>query len=196
MNHRHLLPNEIDLLLDGDVGFGQTPLRAHARACEQCRSALDDARRIVAHLDHLPHVAPAAYFADRVMAQVQVFEPAHVAAANAARRWVPRSRPMRVLAAATALSLGFFISVAALWLATNAQAVAFLADLMLQRARRMALGGVSDVAAGALGAPALAALRAAGDMGLAAAAGGFLLAVVIAALGLRAVAGASRRRRA
>ena len=196
MNHRHLLPNEIDLLLDGDVGFGQTPLRAHARTCEHCRAQLTDARRIVAQLDHLPHVAPSALFADRVMSRVQVFEPAHVTAVNAARQWVPRSRPMRVLAAAGALSVGFVISAAVLWLATNAQAVAFLADLMFKRARQIALGGVSDVVSGALGAPALAALRAGGDFGLVAAAGGFLAAVVIAALGLRALAGASRRRRA
>lgn len=196
MNHRHLLPNEIDLLLDGDVGFGQTPLRAHARTCEHCRAELDKARRIVAQLDHLPHVAPSALFADRVMTRVQVFEPAHVAAVNAARQWIPRSAPMRVLAAAGGLSIGFVISVAALWLASNAQAVVFLAELVFQRARQMALGGVGTVVAGALGGPALAALRAGGELGVAAAAGGFFLAVVFAVFGLRAVAGASRRRRA
>ena len=32
MNHRHLLPDEIDLLLDDEVGFGVTPLQGpHSR---------------------------------------------------------------------------------------------------------------------------------------------------------------------
>ena len=33
MNHRHLLPDEIDLLLDDEVGFGVAPLKAHVRDC-------------------------------------------------------------------------------------------------------------------------------------------------------------------
>ena len=32
MQHRHLLPNEIDLLVDGDTGFGVQPLREHVAA--------------------------------------------------------------------------------------------------------------------------------------------------------------------
>ena len=38
MNHRHLLPAEIDLLLDEEVGFGVSPLRAHVQACADCRA--------------------------------------------------------------------------------------------------------------------------------------------------------------
>ena len=43
MQHRHLHPNEIDLLLDGEVGFGVAPLRAHVEGCAECRAKLDDA---------------------------------------------------------------------------------------------------------------------------------------------------------
>ena len=38
MNHRHLLPDEIDLLLDDEVGFGVAPLKAHIRDCADCRA--------------------------------------------------------------------------------------------------------------------------------------------------------------
>ena len=38
VNHRHLLPNEIDLLVDGEAGFGVAPLRAHVAECDECRA--------------------------------------------------------------------------------------------------------------------------------------------------------------
>ena len=70
MNHRHLLPDEIDLLLDDEVGFGVTPLKAHIRDCAQCRTQVDEARRFVGALEDLPHFAPSHTFTDRVMSQV------------------------------------------------------------------------------------------------------------------------------
>jgi hypothetical protein len=51
MQERHLLPNEIDLLLDGEVGFGVSPLRAHVDDCATCRSRLADARVVVEALE-------------------------------------------------------------------------------------------------------------------------------------------------
>ena len=75
MQQRHLLPNELDLLLDGEVGFGVAPLRVHAADCPACRARLADARVVVDALEGLPHFAPTARFTDQVMAQVQVIEP-------------------------------------------------------------------------------------------------------------------------
>ena len=69
MNHRHLLPNEIDLLVDGEAGFGVAPLRAHILECGECRERLDDARVVVEALEALPHFAPNARLAERVMAR-------------------------------------------------------------------------------------------------------------------------------
>ena len=89
MNHRHLLPNEIDLLLDGEVGFGVSPLRAHVDECEDCQARLTRSRRVVDVLEDLQHFAPTPRFADRVMAQVQIVEPWHVSAVDTARRFVP-----------------------------------------------------------------------------------------------------------
>ena len=53
MNHRHLLPNEIDLLLDGEVGFGVAPLRAHVDGCEDCQARLARSRKVVDALEDL-----------------------------------------------------------------------------------------------------------------------------------------------
>ena len=68
MNHRHLLPDEIDLLLDDDeVGFGVAPLKAHIRDCADCRARVDEARFVVEALEDIPHFAPSHRFADRVL---------------------------------------------------------------------------------------------------------------------------------
>ena len=56
MQHRHLLPNEIDLLLDGEVGFGVAPLQAHVAACEDCQARLARSRKVVHALEDLPRL--------------------------------------------------------------------------------------------------------------------------------------------
>lgn len=187
MNHRHLLPNEIDLLVDGEVGFGVAPLRAHADECPSCGAALDEARLLVHELESLPHIMPSSLFAERVMSQVQVFEPWHVAALDTARAWVPRSRPMRVLAAAGGLSAGFLMTVLAIFAAARLDLIVLLGEALAQRSRGAAAAAAGDLVAGAFGEPALAALRAAGGMGLVGGLGALLVAVVVAATGLRAL---------
>src|SRR4249920_1763813 len=104
MNHRHLLPDEIDLLLDDEMGFGVAPLKTHIRDCADCRAKLDEAQLIVDALEDLPHFAPSHAFADRVMSQVPVFVPWHVAARDTVVRWLPQSRPARVAVGALATS--------------------------------------------------------------------------------------------
>ena len=39
LHHRHLRPDEIDLLLDGEDGFGVAPLRAHVESCSSCQAS-------------------------------------------------------------------------------------------------------------------------------------------------------------
>ena len=193
---RHLLPNEIDLLLDGEVGFGVQPLKAHVRKCAACRAELDEARSLVAELEHLPHFAPSPLFAERVMARVQVFEPWHVAALNTVKGWVPRSAPGRALAAAAALSVAFAMTLASLWLATNLDSVVFMGGVALERARNAFLTSAGDAITTAFGQPALDALRGGGTLGIALVLSGFLAAVILSAAGLRRLATASRRHRA
>ena len=66
-------------------------------------------------------------------------------------------------------------------------------NLVADRARRTVLDAVGDVAAGAFGQPALEAIRASGATGLVLALTALLVAVALAAMGLRALVGNSTR---
>ena len=188
--NRHLLPDEIDLLLDGEAGFGVAPLKAHVRQCPECAEELESARLVVAELESLPHLAPSPLFASRVMQQVQVFEPWHVALLDTARRFVPQSRPARVLAGAGALSVASVLTLALLWLGARLDVLTMAGGTALERGQVAARGMLSDMIASALGDPAVGLLGS--GSGIAMVATTFLLAVVVAAAGLRAVAARSR----
>lgn len=186
---RHLLPDEIDLLLDGEAGFGVAPLRAHVARCADCQMELEVARAVAAELDQLPLLVPSARFADRVMSEVQVFEPWHVALGDAARRLVPRSRPARVLAAAGGLSFATLLTAATLWIVTRVDVLALVGGVALERTQAASLALFGSVLAGVVGGGA------ATGVGLALVSAVFILALVSAGLGLRLATAASRRRR-
>lgn len=195
MNHRHLLPNEIDLLLDGDVGFGMSPLRAHAASCERCSAELEAARAIVDALDHLPHFSPSPLFAERVMARTQVFQPWHVAALDTARRIVPAAGPARVLVGVAASTVALLLTAVSVFLVTQLDALLFLGQFTLQRARETGVGALDGIAGSLLGDAGLGALSASGIAGLTLAIVAVLVSGVVAAGGLRAAVAASRRNR-
>jgi hypothetical protein len=195
VEHRHLLPDEIDLLLDGEAGFGVQPLRAHARSCAHCRAELEDARAVVSALEHLPHASPSPLFASRVMAQVQVFEPWHVTALDAVKRWIPQSRPVRMLAGASALSAATVLTVATLWVLTQIDVVLFALNLGLDRARTTLYTGLGDAVASTLGEPALAALQSGGPVAAIVLVSALVGGAIAASAGLRALAAVARRRR-
>jgi hypothetical protein len=190
---RHLLPEEIDLLLDGEVGFGTPPLKAHVRACAACARELESARVLVRTLEHLPHIAPSPLFAGRVMARVQLFVPWHVALADTVRGLIPRSRPLRVAAGAAFATIAVALTAVSLWAFTRIDAVLFAADLVVDRARSAALGALGGAFSALLG-DAARPLLAGGALGLA---GAVLLLVVtgaVAATMLRAAAVRARGR--
>jgi len=190
--NRHLLPDEIDLLLDGEAGFGVAPLKAHVRQCSECAAELESARLVVAELETLPHLAPSPLFAERVMAQVQVFEPWHVAVLDTARRFVPQSRLARVLATAGASSVTSVLTLLLVWIGARFDILTMLGSSALDRAQVAARALLGDAIAGALGDPATGLLSTA--TGAALLATTFVVAIVIATAGLRAVATSSRRR--
>lgn len=195
MQHRHLLPNEIGLLLDGEVGFGVTPLRAHVDDCAPCRGRLAEARVVSDALDNLPRFAPAPAFANRVMAHVQVVEPWHVALSAATSRLIPKTASMRVVMAASASLVAVGISSAAVWLAFRADVAIYLAEAADQRARETITAALGALARSVFGAGAIDALGVQGAPALAV--GGLVVMVAAgsAALGLRALTLASRRTR-
>lgn len=193
MNHRHLLPNELDLLLDGEVGFGVTPLKAHVDECAECRMRLEQARVVIDALDNLPRHAPAPSFANRVMANVQVIEPWHVAMYAATIRLVPKTTPMRGVMAASASVIALGVSTATVWLAFRADVALYIAGLADQRARALAASAFASFTRSVLGTGAVDAFNAQGPAAIAAGGVVLLVAAGSAALGLRAVASASRR---
>jgi hypothetical protein len=192
--NRHLLPNEIDLLLDGEVGFGVTPLKAHVRTCPDCRTQVETARTVVTALEHLPHMAPSPLFADRLMSRVNVFVPWHVAAVDSVRKLVPTSRPARYLAGAVAASMALVMTSVSLWLLTRLDMFVFFADLVGSRVRGYVVQAVGDLLAGTFGEPALALLRGSGTLGIMLALAGLLVATVMVAMGMRKLVGATSRR--
>jgi hypothetical protein len=194
VEHRHLLPDEIDQLLDGEAGFGVAPLLAHVENCPKCRAELAAARQVVSALERLPHFAPSPLFRDRVMAQVQVFEPWHVSALDTAKRWLPASRSARFIGLAATSVFALVVSLGAVWMAVRLDAFLFFFDLAGQRVRTAVFDSLGSAIASTFGTAAVDAIR---TGGIAAAAGltGFLVLVVLAAVGLRALVATARRRR-
>ncbi|MDE3128689.1 MAG: hypothetical protein KGL38_11825 [Gemmatimonadota bacterium] len=194
MNHRHLLPEEFDLLLDDEVGFGVAPLREHVQECGQCRAQLDDARLVVAALEELPQFAPSFTMADRVMAQVPVFVPWQVAALDAVRPYLPRSHAARMAAVGLMGLGGAVLTGGALWLAARGSAVSFAADVAGSRLRGVAVQAGQSAMVTLFGPSVMDTLQRGSLLGLGAIAAGFLVAAAASAFGLRAIASAARRR--
>lgn len=189
MQHRHLLPQELDLLVDGDTGFGLAPLKLHVESCTECTARLADLQAIALQLDALPHFAPRHGFADRVLANVQVIEPWYVALVEWAKRLLPTSTGMRVLAATGAGIAATAISAGALWLAFRANLLGWSVGAALEQGGRGAWGGVGAsvrVLAGALGEGRTVAAAAAALAGTA----------ILAVLAFRRLAAAARANRA
>jgi hypothetical protein len=193
MNHRHLLPNEIDLLVDGEAGFGVAPLRAHIDECGECRALVEDARIVVDALEALPHFAPDSRLADRVMSQVPVFVPAHVAARDSVSRWLPEAGPARMAAAAIFTSAAGVLTLGLIWLATQGDAAVFMTELLGDRLRGVVVGAARDLAVSLLGESALAALQATGAIGVSLLLAGFILTAFGTVAGIRRLAAAGRR---
>lgn len=194
MHHRHLLPNEIDLLVDEETGFGVQPLREHVRDCPECRARLTEARQVVSALAEMPQFAPRVGLADRVMSQVPVFVPWHVAARDAVVQWIPASRPARVLAAALVAVAGSLITGVTLWIATRGDLLAMFTGLIGEEARTAATNVAGEMVLALFGPQVVTAIQQIGPLGVALAAGGFLITSVATVFGLRLIATSSRAR--
>lgn len=190
---RHLLPSEIDLLLDGEVGFGTSPLKTHIRKCPTCRSELEEARATVRALEHLPHLAPSPLFAERVLSRVNLFVPWHVAALDTLRGLIPSSRGGRIAFGLATGSLAAVMSVLVLWIALRFDAVVFAVGLLADRVRATILDAAGSLLAGALGQSAYTLVRSSGLLGLSVLTLALVAAALLAATLLRTIA-VNRRR--
>jgi hypothetical protein len=199
VNHRHLLPTEIDLLLDDEEGFGVAPLKAHVRSCPDCMARLEEARLVTDAIEELPHFAPSFSFADKVMAQVPVFVPWHVAARDSVRqavhRWTPASRPARVAVGGLAASVASVLTVGILWIATQTDLLVFATGIAGSRFRELIVNNGRDALLTLFGSQTVALVSQAGTIGLVLCFGGFIAIAAGTAVGLRSLAVASSRRR-
>jgi hypothetical protein len=196
MNHRHLLPDEIDLLLDDEVGFGVSPLKAHIRDCADCRAKVDEARFVMGALEDVPHFAPSHTFADRVMSQVPVFVPWHVAARESVAQWLPQSRSARLAVGGLATAVAAVLTVAILWVATQTDILQLASGMAGNRVRGIVFDAGRDVLSTVFGPQMFAVIQRTGTLGIAAALLGLAAAAGGSIAGLRALAVASSRRRA
>lgn len=194
MIDRHLRPDEIELLLDGEEGFGVAQLRAHASSCSVCQDEMVRAQEVLLALDTLPDFAPSPAFADRVMSQVQVFEPWHVAAMRTVEQFVPATRPARIAAGLGAAVTAGLATAGATWAVARADMGLLLAQLGLEQFREQMVAAGSDVLATVVGQPGLEAMRGSSPEVMALALGGFVAAAGMGVVGIRALATSSRAR--
>lgn len=185
---RHLLPDEIDLLLDEDAGSSSSVLAAHVQECSRCAGELAAARRIVEEIEHLPHLAPSAFFAERLITRVSIFRPWYVAALDLVRRLVPRSGTGRAVVAIVAALAAVTLTGAAVWAVTQGDEFLFLIAIISDQARSLG----TQVAATVFGSAAISSVQS-GDRNVAAVSGAALLAAV--ALGVAVITRLARAAR-
>ncbi|WP_434478239.1 hypothetical protein [Gemmatimonas sp.] len=193
---RHLRPDEIELLLDGEEGFGVAPLRAHARSCMECQAELESARELMFALDTLPDFAPSPAFADRVMSQVQVFEPWHVAATRAVEQFVPATRSARLAAGlGAAVTAGLGDSRCHVGRGPRRHGLRARANSASSRSVSRWLPLAATCSRRWLGQPGLEALRGSSPEVMALALGGFVAVAGMGVVGIRALATSSQSAR-
>lgn len=195
MKHRHLLPDEIDQLLDDELGFGMAPLKAHLSECDDCRGRFEDARAVTDLIDKLPHLVPSHRFADEVMNKVEVFVPWHVAARDSIASWLPAAGRSRKVAMVAGAGIAGALTIATAALATQSDLLVFAADVVTDRARDLVVGGVGNLVVGLFGAQAFDAVARYGVMGFVAVGGLLLLGAGGTVASLRALAATASRRR-
>jgi anti-sigma factor RsiW len=195
VKHRHLLPDEIDQLLDDELGFGMAPLKAHLSECDDCRGRFEDARAVTDLIDKLPHLVPSHRFADEVMNKVEVFVPWHVTARDSIASWIPAAGRSRKVAVFAAAGIAGVLTLATAVLATQSDLLIFTADVLVDRTRELVVSGVGSVVVGLFGAPAFEAIAQYGSLGFAAVGGLMLLGAGGAFASLRALAATASRRR-
>jgi hypothetical protein len=195
VNHRHLLPDEIDQLLDDEVGFGVAPLKAHIAECDDCRGRLDDASALTALIEALPHLAPSHRFAERVMGEVQPFVPWYVAARDSIAEWIPAAGQSRKVAIIAGTAVASVLALVTVVLATQVDLLAFTANVAVDRMRELAVAGVGNVVVNLFGEQTFNAVARHGGVGFALAGGALLLGLGAAFASLRSLAASASRRR-
>jgi hypothetical protein len=146
-------------------------------------------------IEHLPHFAPSHNFVDKVMAQVPVFVPWHVAARDTVRQWLPQSRSARYAVLSAATSVASLVTLAVLWITTQTDALVLATGMAGDRLRDLVVQVGRGVIATVFGEQVFTAVQQLGTVGIVIALLGFVGVAGGALAGLRAIAAASSRRR-
>ncbi|HJQ20403.1 MAG TPA: hypothetical protein VJ867_08665 [Gemmatimonadaceae bacterium] len=139
-------------------------------------------------------MSPRIGLADRVMAQVPVFVPWHVAARDAIGRLVPDTPALRAVAAGLIAVVGSVLTGVTLWIATRGDVLSLFTGLLGEGVRSTASQAAGDIVVALFGPQLGAAVAQIGPLGVALAAGGFLVASLATVFGLRLIATSSRAR--
>jgi hypothetical protein len=107
---------------------------------------------------------------------------------------MPTSPATRLLAASLVAIAGAFVTGLTLWIATRGDVLAMVTGLVGETARSTVANAAGDVVVALFGAQVVGAVQQIGPLGIALAAGGFLVASLATVFGLRLIATSSRAR--
>ena len=141
----HLTPDDLERFLDGEEGPARAQVADHVATCPACQRALADAQQLVVALESLDDLIPSSAFADRVMAEVHVFEPWHAALSRTVSPWLPTTVAGRIAAGVGVTVAGAGTTAGSLWLLARADMAVLLAAVGLTDVRTHLLGIGSDL---------------------------------------------------
>ncbi len=141
----HLTPDDLERFLDGEEGPARAQMADHVATCPACQRALADAQQLVVALESLDDLTPSSSFADRVMAEVHVFEPWHAALSRTVSPWLPTTVAGRIAAGVGVTVAGAGTTAGSLWLLARADMAVLLAAVGLTDVRTHLLGIGSDL---------------------------------------------------
>jgi hypothetical protein len=195
MTDTHLDSADIELLLDDEHAPAAQPLAAHAARCDQCRTAVEEARFVAEMLTTAPHLKPTRDFSERVMGNVTVSSPWHVAVGQSVRAAVPEQGVARTGLVAGGVLAGIVTTAGAVWVALRADQATMVGSMLLERAQATGLRVANGVAGTVFGPTAVELLQKHGLLAVLVAVPAFLATAGVALAGFHALGAQARLRR-
>lgn len=152
----HLSPDDLDAWLAGALA---PAARAHLAGCPACQERAETEREVVALLEALPLMTPAAGFSDRVMARVAVAQPVRVSTLTLLRRRALATRRSMAVAASLLVLVAASMAASVVWTLSHQATLVALGDWIGIQAGQAAWLGVRGVASNFIEQPWFAAVR-------------------------------------
>ncbi|MGN6391979.1 MAG: hypothetical protein ACTHM9_07005 [Gemmatimonadales bacterium] len=152
----HLTPDDLDAWLAGALA---PAAQAHLTGCPACQERAETEREVVALLEALPLMSPAADFSDRVMARLAVAQPLHVSTLTLLRRRALASRRSIAVAAGLLVLVAASMAASVVWTLGHQATLAALGEWIGAQAGQAAWLGVRGVASNFIEQPWFAEVR-------------------------------------